>query len=334
MSLWLQSMGARVIGYSQPPPTTPSLFELAHVETGIESVIGDIRDTALLTEVVAQHRPEIVFHLAAQALVRQGYQHPVETFDVNVMGTAGLLNVLRQTPGVKAIVIVTSDKCYQDGPNSVAHKETDILGGSDPYSGSKACAELVAATYRSSYFTSPGLPALATVRAGNVIGGGDWAQDRLVPDIVRAILENRLVAIRNPLAIRPWQHVLEPLSGYLLLAEKLYQEGDRFAEPWNFGPAAEDSVPVKDLVERIVEMWGEGANWAMNRDEHPHERHVLRLDWAKARQRLGWRPRWRLDQALEVTVTWYKGYAQGSDVRDLALGQLNCYQNLAVEIAR
>lgn len=332
LSLWLQGLGARVVGYALEPPTSPNLFEQAGVGQGMQSVCGDIRDARHLAKTMDGCKPEIVFHLAAQALVRQGYQEPVATFDVNVVGTACFLEAVRQTAGIKAGIVVTSDKCYQTSESSAAFKETDALGGDDPYSSSKACAELVIAAYRSSYSNRPGEhgPQLASVRAGNVIGGGDWAQDRLVPDLVRAIKAGRAVAIRNPHAIRPWQHVLEPLAGYLLLAERLFRHGTEFVGAWNFGPLDEDNKPVEAVVQRIVKLWGDGAGWVLDGDQHPHEAEVLRLDCRKARERLGWRPRWRLEQALKATVAWYKAYLQGENVRDLTIEQLGSYQRLAM----
>jgi CDP-glucose 4,6-dehydratase len=272
--------------------------------------------------------------MAAQALILRGYQEPVETFDVNVVGTAKVLESVRQTGGVKALVIVTTDKCYQVGKNSAAFKETDALGGADLYSSSKACAELVVAAYRSSYcdplFSQ--LPPVATARAGNVIGGGDWAPDRLLPDIIRAIMENKPVAIRNPHSIRPWQHVLEPLGGYLLLAERLWQDGSQFAEAWNFGPLGE-AESVGEVVSRVINLWGDGASWVQDVTQFPHETEVLRLDCTKAQERLGWKPRWRLSQALEATVAWYKAYVQGKDIRKVIFDQLESYQDLIVGTA-
>lgn len=329
LSLWLQSLGARLVGYSLEPPTTPSLFEQANVGEGMPSVIRDIRDADQLRHTIERYQPEIVFHLAAQALVRRGYQQPVATFDVNVVGTACLLEAIRLAGGVKAVVVVTSDKCYQNMANSAPYVETDILGGNDPYSSSKACAEMVVAAYRSSYNkpSSALCSAVATARAGNVIGGGDWAEDRLLPDIVRAIIEQRPVAIRNPDAIRPWQHVLEPLGGYLVLAERLCLEGPEFAGAWNFGPLEQDAKPVETVVRRVIELWGDGASWTLDSTKHPHETKVLKLDCTKAQQQLGWRPRWSLDQALEATVTWYKAYHRGQNLRDLVLDQLEAYQS-------
>jgi CDP-glucose 4,6-dehydratase len=331
LSLWLHSLGARVIGYSLPPSTSPSLFELARVGDGMQSVIADIRDLDQLKQTIEQYQPEIVFHMAAQALVRRGYQDPVETFDVNVRGTACLLEAARVAGSVKAVIVITSDKCYQNVENHVGYKETDVLGGDDPYSSSKACAELVTTAYRFSYFSNSQAAILTSARAGNVIGGGDWAEDRLLPDMMRAIIEGRPVAIRNPLAIRPWQHVLEPLGGYMLLAERLFQEGSEFAGAWNFGPVEEDSKTVAEVVRQVVELWGEGADWVLDASQHPHESKILKLDCTKAQKRLGWKPRWRLNEALEATVAWYKGYLRGRDSREIALGQFEAYQSLTLE---
>jgi CDP-glucose 4,6-dehydratase len=336
LSLWLQSLGARLVGYALEPPTTPSLFEQANIGEGMQSVIRDIRDAEHLRQTIEQCQPEIVFHLAAQALVRRGYQHPVATFDVNVVGTACLLEAVRLAGGVKAVVVVTSDKCYQNTENSAPYKETDTLGGNDPYSSSKACAEMVVAAYRSSYcnLSSAHGPAMGSVRAGNVIGGGDWAEDRLLPDIMRAIIERRPVAIRNPHAIRPWQHVLEPLGGYILLAERLCLEGPEFAGAWNFGPLEQDAKPVEIIVRRVIELWGDGASWTLDSTQHPHETKVLKLDCTKAQQHLGWKARWSLDQALEATVAWYKAYHRGQNPRELVLDQIESYQSLAFGAVR
>ena len=335
LSLWLSSVGARVIGYSLAPPTNPNLFDLANVGSGIRSVMGDICDYENLKRLIDCHKPEIVFHMAAQALIFQGYQNPIETFDVNALGTARLLEAVRQSGGVKVVVIVTTDKCYQAGENSAAFVETDALGGNDPYSSSKACAELVVAAYRSAYSNSlfSQVPAVATARAGNVIGGGDWAPDRLLPDMIRAIIERRPVAIRYPHAIRPWQHVLEPLGGYILLAEKLWQNGPQFAEAWNFGPQCE-VASVRDVVQQVIHLWGDGASWIHDTAQHPHETKILRLDCTKALRRLGWQPRWQLSQALEATVAWYKAYVRGQDVRAVLFDQIEAYQAQAIETAQ
>ena len=333
LSLWLQTVGARVTGYSLPPATTPNLFELASVGSGMQSVTGDIRDFENLKQTIERCKPEIVFHMAAQSLVRRGYQYPIETFDVNVLGTACLLEAIRGREGVRAVVVVTSDKCYQNVENGVGYSEVDILGGSDPYSCSKACAELVTAAYRSSYFADSKQTTLASVRAGNVIGGGDWAEDRLLPDIMRAFVEGKPVAIRNPRAIRPWQHVLEPLRGYMLLAERLYRDGAEFGGAWNFGPVEEDAKTVESVLDRVVELWGDGACWVPDSVQHPSESKILKLNCSKAQQRLGWRPYWGLDQALEATVSWYKAHLRGQNLRDITLGQLESFQGVTMGAA-
>lgn len=326
LSLWLQSMGAEVHGYALNPPTEPNLFTVAGVGKGMaSSVIADIRDADKLCHAMQAAHPEIVFHLAAQPLVRHSYAQPAETYAVNVMGTVHALEAVRAMPGVKAMVNVTTDKCYENREWVWGYRENEPMGGFDPYSSSKGCAELVSSAYRRSFLERAGV-ALASARAGNVIGGGDWAEDRLVPDMVRAIFENRSVLIRNPHAIRPWQHVLEPLSGYLLLAQRLYEEGAVYAEGWNFGPADDDAKPVRWIVERFTQQWGEGAGWTIDQAEHPHEAHYLKLDCSKARMRLDWQPRWELGQALERIVVWYKAHLQGRDMREFTLGQIVEYQ--------
>jgi len=329
LSLWLQQLGAKVTGYALEPPTQPSLFEVAQVEQGMESVIGDIRDLAHLQAVFARSWPEIVFHLAAQPLVRDSYQFPVETYATNVMGTVHLLEAVRRTGGVRVVVNITSDKCYENREWVWGYRETEPMGGYDPYSNSKGCAELVTSAYRNSFFNPADFQrhgvALASVRAGNVIGGGDWARDRLIPDIMKAFLAGQPVTIRNPHAIRPWQHVLEPLNGYLELAEKLWQQGPDYAEGWNFGPNDEDARPVSWIVEYLAALWGEQARWVLDEGHHPHEAHYLKLDCSKAKMRLGWRPRWNLERALSKTVEWYSAYAAHEDLRTVTLGQISSY---------
>lgn len=329
LSLWLQSMGVQVIGYALAPPSNPSLFEVAGVAKGMTSIVGDIRDLAHLRAVFAEHQPEIVIHMAAQALVRYSYVKPVETYSTNVMGTVNLLEAVRLTPGVKAVVNVTSDKCYENKEWVWGYRENEAMGGFDPYSNSKGCAELVASAYRSSFFHPDNHHehgvALASARAGNVIGGGDWAEDRLIPDILRAITEGHSVNIRNPHATRPWQHVLEPLSGYLLLAQKLYEEGPDFAGGWNFGPNDEDARPVQWIVEQLTKSWGEGASWALDGGNHPHEAHYLKLDCSKARAQLGWHPRWHLDETLGKIVEWHRAYRDEKNMREVTLRQINAY---------
>lgn len=328
MSLWLQSLDAKVVGYSLAPPTQPSLFQVAEVARGMASNIGDVRDPAYLERVFAEHQPEIVLHLAAQALVRHSYTDPVETYSTNVMGTVHLLEAVRKTPSVRAVVNVTSDKCYENREWVWGYRENEAMGGFDPYSNSKGCAELVTAAYRNSFFTSVDgrqATALASARAGNVIGGGDWAADRLIPDIVRAISEHRPVMIRNPHAIRPWQHVLEPLSGYLQLAQTLYEEGADYAEGWNFGPSDNDAHPVQWIVKQFTQQWGDDASWELDQGDHPHEAHYLKLDCSKAKMRLNWQPRWSLAQALENIIAWYKAHQRGEDMREFSLGQIATY---------
>lgn len=330
LSLWLQSMGAKVVGYALSPSTNPSLFETAKVGMGMTNIIGDIRDLDYLYRVFTEYKPEIVFHMAAQPLVRYSYAEPVETYSTNVMGTVNLLESVRKTASVKALVNVTSDKCYENREWAWGYRENEAMGGYDPYSSSKGCSELVTAAYRNSYFNpekySKHGMALATARAGNVIGGGDWAEDRLIPDMMRAITQGHPVSIRNPHSIRPWQHVLEPLSGYLLLAQKLYEEGAGFAEGWNFGPNDTDAKPVQWIVENLTRLWGDGANWAIDGAEHPHEAHYLKLDCSKAKSHLNWTPRWTLEQTIELICIWHKAFQAGADMQALCLHQIKQYE--------
>lgn len=329
LSLWLQQLGAEVTGYALQPPTDPSLFEAANVAQGMHSIIGDIRDNAALSKAMREAAPDIVIHMAAQPLVRYSYVNPVETYSTNVMGTVHLLEAVRQTPSVRAVVNVTSDKCYDNKEWVWGYRENEAMGGFDPYSNSKGCAELVAAAYRNSFFNpakySEHRVALASARAGNVIGGGDWAEDRLIPDILRAISEDRPVVIRSPHAIRPWQHVLEPLSGYLILAQKLYEDGDVYGEGWNFGPNDEDAKPVQWIVEHLTRQWGEGASWKLDGGDHPHEAHYLKLDCSKAKMRLDWQPRWHLAHTLEMIVAWQHAWLTKQDMRSFTLKQIEQY---------
>jgi len=331
LSLWLQSMGANVIGYALPPPTNPSLFISANVANDMTSIAGDMRDFPALLSVVEKYQPEIIIHMAAQSLVRHSYANPVETYSTNVMGTVHLLEAARQADSVRAIINVTSDKCYENREWIWGYRENEAMGGYDPYSNSKGCAELVAAAYRNSYFNPASFAdhgvGLASARAGNVIGGGDWAEDRLIPDIMRAITQNKPASIRNPHAIRPWQHVLEPLSGYLMLAEKLWKNGAAFGEAWNFGPNDEDAKPVQWIVEQLTKSWGEGASWVLDGGDHPHEAHYLKLDCSKAKARLDWQPRWHLDETLNKIVDWQKNYLLGADMKAVTLKQIDVYLN-------
>ena len=331
LSLWLQQQGADVTGYALEAPTTPSLFEVAGVARGMVSIIGDVRDGEALKRAMAQARPEIVIHMAAQPLVRYSYVNPVETYATNVMGVVNLLEAVRATPGVRSVVNVTSDKCYENREWPWGYRENEAMGGYDPYSNSKGCAELVTAGYRSSFFNAEKYAehgiALGSGRAGNVIGGGDWAMDRLIPDMLRAIGAGQPVMIRNPHSIRPWQHVLEPLSGYLTLAEKLYTEGPVHAEGWNFGPHDTDAKPVEWIIERMTQEWGSGASWSLDGQNHPHEATYLKLDCSKARGQLGWHPRWDIGQTIAKIVEWHKAFDQGLDMRELSLAQITTYQN-------
>lgn len=329
LSLWLQSMGAQVVGYALAPPTKPSLFEVASVGAGMTSIVGDVCDLAHLKAVFAEHQPEIVIHMAAQTLVRYSYREPVETYATNVMGTVNLLEAVRCSGGVKAVVNVTSDKCYENREWAWGYRENDAMGGYDPYSNSKGCSELVTAAYRNSYFNPEHYPehgvAIATARAGNVIGGGDWTEDQLVPDIMRAIIQGQPVKIRSPHATRPWQFVLEPLSGYLLLAQKLYEEGAGYAEGWNFGPFDEDAKPVQWIVEHLTTAWSDEARWILDGGHHPHEAHYLKLDCSKAKLRLGWTPKWHLHETLARTVDWHRKYEEGADMKAVTLAQIALY---------
>jgi CDP-glucose 4,6-dehydratase len=317
-------MGAKVQGFALAPPTSPSLFVEAKVGDLIQSNSGDIRDFAAISKVVKDFKPEVVFHMAAQPLVRYSYDNPLETYATNVMGTAHLLESIRSIDTVRAVVNVTTDKCYENREWVWGYREDEAMGGYDPYSSSKACSELVTAAYRQSFLDKAGV-AVATARAGNVIGGGDWAKDRLVPDILRAFENKQPVSIRNPNSIRPWQHVLEPLSGYLLLAERLCTEHKAFSEAWNFGPQDDDAKPVGWIVEAMASKWGKDASWSFDEGDHPHEAHYLKLDISKARQAMGWSPRWTLDKALDHTVEWHTGWLQGNDVRSQCLNQINDY---------
>ena len=330
LSLWLERLGAEVTGYALAPASSPNLYESANVARGLtESIFADVRDFDRLRGVIRVARPEIVIHMAAQALVRSSYADPIETYSVNVVGTVTLLEAIRRAGGVRAVVSVTSDKCYENREWAWGYRESDPMGGFDPYSSSKGCAELATAAMRASFFHSESWSghkvAVASARAGNVIGGGDWAEARLVPDLIRAFAAGRAAAVRRPEAVRPWQHVLEPLSGYLVLAERLVEDGPAYAEGWNFGPWETDAREVGWLSKRVSELWGEGARCEGDRGVHPHEATFLKLDCSKARARLGWRPRWQLDRALEETVAWYRAFYGGTDIRALSVGQIEAY---------
>ncbi|WP_374334962.1 CDP-glucose 4,6-dehydratase [Leeia sp.] len=333
MSLWLQQLGAELTGFALTPPTTPNLFEEARVAEGMHSVLGDIRDFDALKQSMMAAQPDIVIHMAAQPLVLYSYQNPVETYATNVMGTVHLLEAVRQVAGIRAVVNITTDKCYENREWVWGYRENEPMGGHDPYSNSKGCAELVTSAYRSSFFQaatdSSSSCAIASARAGNVIGGGDWASDRLIPDILRAFETRQTVQIRNPHATRPWQHVLEPLRGYCTLAERLYQQGAAYAEGWNFGPRAEDAQPVGWIVQHMAELWGPTAQWVVTENQpRQHEANSLKLDIAKARSRLGWNPSLDLTQALRLTVDWARQRQAGKDVRQTTLAQIAAYQTL------
>lgn len=329
LCLWLNALGSKVTGYALDPPTTPSMFDLCGVGSLVDSVIADVRDAKALTGAMRALDPNIVFHMAAQPLVRDSYRNPVDTYSTNVMGTVNLLEAVRTCKSVKSVVIVTSDKCYENREWIWGYREDDPLGGYDPYSSSKACSELVTAAYRRSFFDPKGSSmhgaAVASARAGNVIGGGDWAADRLVPDCIRSLLKGEKILIRNPDAVRPWQHVIEPLYGYLMLAEKLYKDGPRFTGAWNFGPRDEDAKSVEWVVKRICAEWGEGAGYTIDSAGHPHEAHYLKLDYSKTRAALGWLPRWNLEKAIQSVAEWTRLYRDGGDLRAACMRQIEEY---------
>lgn len=325
LSLWLQSMGAQLKGFSLAPPTMPALFNEARVAEEMSSETGDIRDLQSITRCMVQFDPEILIHMAAQPLVRLSYREPVDTYTTNVIGSLHVLEAARQCKNLRAIVNVTTDKCYENREWEWGYREDEPMGGHDPYSNSKGCVELLTAAYRKSFFHAAGSAALASARAGNVIGGGDWAEDRLIPDILRAFENGRPVIIRNPQATRPWQHVLEPLSGYLVLAENLWEHGHAFAQGWNFGPRDEDSRPVSWILDRMVASWGEGASWQLDRNAHPHEARYLKLDISKAGARLHWSPTWDLEAALSRIVDWHRAWLSSSDMKSRTLDEINAY---------
>ncbi len=338
LCLWLRSLGAEVHGYALEPPTTPNLFSAAAVAGDLVDQRGDLADADALARAVERSRPEIVFHLAAQSLVRHGYRFPLETFETNALGTARLLDALRGGDGLRAVVVVTTDKCYRNREWDWGYRENDELGGRDPYAASKACAELICEAYRASFFSAPGAdsPRLATARAGNVIGGGDWGQDRLVPDVLNALHEERAVEIRSPVAIRPWQHVLEPLGGYLTLARQLCgAAGEELGAGWNFGPDEQSARSVDWVVKKLHSLWPGARPWVADGGDHPHEAGYLKLDSSRARARLGWRGCLSLEQALEWTVEWHRLFTQvetqESDLRQLCFDQIQRYTRQAGE---
>ncbi len=324
LCLWLHALGAKVYGYALEPPTDPSMFVQANVGSFMNSTIGDIRNLESLTRALQEAQPEIIIHMAAQPLVRESYRNPIDTYATNVMGSVHLFETVRSCPTVKAVVNVTTDKCYENREWSWGYREIEPMGGFDPYSSSKACSELVTAAYRQSFLQEQGV-ALASARAGNVIGGGDWANDRLLPDVFRSLDAEEILNIRAPQAIRPWQHVLEPLSGYLLLAQRLFVEGDAFAEPWNFGPADEDARSVGWIIEHLANTCTE-LRWETDEGYNPHEAHYLKLDSSKAQNNLGWKPRWVLSTALNKTLFWHEAWRSGEEMQSFSLGQIQEYE--------
>lgn len=329
LCLWLSRLNAKVTGYALNPPTDPNLYALCRIDKLVRTTIADIRDGVLLTKAMQAAEPEVVIHMAAQPLVRDSYKIPVDTYSINVMGTVNLFEAVRATKSVKAVINVTTDKCYENKEWVWGYRENEPMGGYDPYSNSKACSELVTTAYRSSYFNEKDHAthgvAIASARAGNVIGGGDWALDRLIPDFIRAILKKEKVVIRNPQAIRPWQHVLEPLSGYLMLAQKLVVEGPRFNGGWNFGPDDSDAKPVAWLVERLCAKWGSGASYSLDKGTHPHEAHYLKLDCSKAKTELGWHPQWDLEKAIDSIIEWTRVYTAHENVATICTKQIDDY---------
>lgn len=331
LCLLLNKLGADVYGYALEPPTNPSLYKDAKIDELITSYIGDVRDLVHLQEVFAKVQPEMVIHMAAQPLVRDSYKIPVETYAINVMGTVHVLEACRNTPSVKAIVNITTDKCYDNKEWHWGYRESEPMGGYDPYSNSKGCSELVTSAYRNSFFNPAEYKvhgvAVASARAGNVIGGGDWANDRLIPDFIRAIRNGEKVKIRSPYAIRPWQHVLEPLNGYLILAAKLFTEGASYAQGWNFGPDDNDTQNVEWITKTICNLWGEGASFEIDTNPQPHEANYLKLDCSKAKAQLSWIPKWNIETTLKTIVDWNKAYLNGENIREVTINQINQYFN-------
>ena len=327
LSLWLASMGARITGYALAPNTTPNLFGVLAVDSLVEtSHIEDIRDLAALKKAMSNSKPDILIHMAAQPLVRYSYLHPVETYATNVLGTVHVLESARTIDSLRATVVVTTDKCYENKEWVWGYRESEPMGGYDPYSSSKGCAELVTSAYRQSYFSSPNSNnRVASARAGNVTGGGDWSEDRLIPDAIKAFEAKLPLMIRNPLATRPWQHVLEPLSGYLILAQALYEHGSSFASSWNFGPNDEDNRQVKEVVDIMISVWGEAACWELEGLEQPHEANLLKLDCSKALTQLGWRPQWNLEKTIQKIIEWQKSYQAKEKMQEVSLKQISDY---------
>lgn len=330
MSLWLQEVGAKVTGYSDSIPTNPSLFEVAEVEKGMNSIIGNVKDLEKLKKVISDYEPEIVIHMAAQSLVQGSYENPVETYSTNVMGTVNLLEAVRKSEKTKVVINVTSDKCYEEIEVERGFKETDPIGGHDPYSSSKGCSELITSAFRKSFFENKNSQkiSLASVRAGNVIGGGDWAENRLVPDIMKGILKDESIKIRNPNFIRHWQHVLDPLNGYMILAEKLWNNEENYSESWNFGPIDDNAKPVSWMLDKFNEYWENGINWQQDTNEFNHENNFLKLDSTKSKTRLGWMSKIDLELAIKLIVDWYLEFKNGSNMNKITKKQIQFFSKL------
>lgn len=332
LSLWLQKLNADVVGFSKSIPTNPSLFELANVEDGITSIIGNVCDYNELEKTIKEFKPEIIIHMAAQAILRESYKNPIETYATNIMGTVNLFESIRKVGNVKVIVNITTDKCYLPNESSKSHIETDRLGGYDPYSSSKACSELITSSYRNSFFNPKEYEkhgiSIASCRAGNVIGGGDWAKDRLIPDIMKGIMNNQTIKIRNPNSIRPWQHVLDPLNGYLSLVEKLWISGSEYSEGWNFGPLENDEKPVKWIVEKLIEQCSKNIKYEIDDCYNPHEENYLRLNCKKANTKLNWIPKLKLEEGLKWITEWYSQYEENKNMREVTEQQIEKFQKL------
>ncbi len=333
LSLWLSSLGSSVMGYSLPPPSSPNMFSLINLSDNVESVFGDINNYQNLYNHIKGFQPDIVFHMAAQPLVRYSYDNPLETYNTNVIGTANLLEAIKKIANTRVVINITTDKCYENNDDIRSFAESDPLGGNDPYSSSKACSELVTHAYRNSYFSKTNYPehrtAIASVRAGNVIGGGDWSKDRIIPDIIKSIEENRPLLIRNPNATRPWQHVLEPLSGYILLAEKLFYDGVNYSEAWNFGPNKDCSISVLDLVKKLDSIWDKKILWEIDNGVHPKESHFLQLDISKAQQKLSWNPVLSIKDTLSLIVDWSEAYKSEKNMKEYSIKQIREYESYA-----
>lgn len=324
LSLWLHSLGAEVTGYALEPQTEPAMFTLCQLEQDVNHIIGDVRDYEHLTQAMRECRPDIVFHLAAQPLVRYSYAHARETYETNVMGTVNVLEAVKSVETVQAVVVITSDKCYENKEWEYGYREIDPMGGYDPYSSSKGCAELVVAAYRKSFFNERGI-ALASARAGNVIGGGDWAEDRLIPDFVRAVVAGRELVIRSPNAIRPWQHVMEPLAGYLQLAALMYHDSKIYADCWNFGPREDNVMTVEQVLQQVIKVWGAGS-FSVGISPSAHEAQLLKLDISKVATYLNWYPKYDANKTIRETIHWYKAFLNGEDMKAVSLQQIGDYE--------